>query len=59
MLIAHFCHRWRRCGRAPAEAVRDAQRWLRDTTNAEKAAWFAERRGEWADDGAAAAAHAL
>lgn len=33
-----FYRRWQREGRAPAAALRDTQIWLRDSTNAEKAA---------------------
>ena len=40
MLMARFYTHWRRDGRAPAHALRQAQRWLRDTTNGEKAGYF-------------------
>lgn len=42
--MARFYENWRVKSRPPAEALRDAQRWLRDTTNAEKAALFNPRR---------------
>jgi tetratricopeptide (TPR) repeat protein len=37
MLMEHFYRAWRENGLEPAEALRRAQRWLRDTTNSEKA----------------------
>ena len=40
MLIAHFYHQWQEEKLAPAQALRAAQRWLRDTTNAEKGDYF-------------------
>jgi CHAT domain-containing protein len=40
MLMERFYRLWRVEGLAPAAALREAQRWLRDTTNAEKAAYF-------------------
>jgi len=36
LLMARFYQLWRAQHHDPAEALRDAQRWLRDTTNAEK-----------------------
>ncbi|MFF9410773.1 CHAT domain-containing protein [Streptomyces anandii] len=36
LLMARFYQLWRGDGRAPAAALRAAQRWLRDTTNGEK-----------------------
>ena len=50
MLMTDFYRRWRGVGDPPALALRDAQRWMRDTTNEEKrAAWMkAEADGaEW------------
>jgi CHAT domain-containing protein len=44
MLMSRFYERWRADGLEPAAALADAQIWLRDTTNSEKAAWFAEER---------------
>ena len=38
MLMTEFAHRWAGGHVAPADALRAAQRWLRDTTNAEKIA---------------------
>ncbi|WP_067792277.1 CHAT domain-containing protein [Actinomadura formosensis] len=38
MVAAEFYRRWRRDGHPPARALRDAQIWVRDTTNGEKAA---------------------
>jgi CHAT domain-containing protein len=40
MLMVRFYDLWRRDGLPPMEALRRAQIWLRDTTNAEKAAYF-------------------
>lgn len=36
LLMMRFYREWRVGGRQPASALRDAQRWLRDTTNTEK-----------------------
>ena len=36
LLMVEFYRRWRWDGHSPAQALRLAQRWLRDTTNAEK-----------------------
>ena len=36
LLMADFYERWRRKGRSPAQALRQAQRWLRDSTNGAK-----------------------
>ena len=40
MLMERFYRLWRQDGLAPAEALRAAQIWLRDTTNREKADYF-------------------
>jgi len=40
MLMVRFYNLWRGEGLDPAEALRQAQIWLRDTTNAEKAEYF-------------------
>ena len=40
MLMEHFYHCWREDKLSPAQALRAAQRWLRDTTNIEKAEYF-------------------
>jgi CHAT domain-containing protein len=37
LLMARFYRGWLSDGQSPSEALRQAQRWLRDTTNAEKA----------------------
>ena len=42
MLMERFYRLWREDGVAPALALREAQRWLRDTTNREKAAYFGQ-----------------
>jgi CHAT domain-containing protein len=42
MLIIRFYEEWLDRGHAPARALRLAQRWLRYTTNGEKAEYFAE-----------------
>jgi CHAT domain len=39
LLMVGFYDRWRQ-GLAPAEALRQAQRWLRDTTNDDMCRWF-------------------
>ena len=41
-LMFRFYERWRLGGAGPPQALRDAQRWLRDTTNDEKVAYFEE-----------------
>jgi CHAT domain-containing protein len=43
MLISVFSDRWRCRGAAPGDALQAAQCWMRDTTNAEKAAWLRAR----------------
>lgn len=40
LLMARFYHLWRKEGSDPAEALREAQRWLRDSTNTDKAYFF-------------------
>jgi CHAT domain-containing protein/tetratricopeptide (TPR) repeat protein len=40
LLMFRFYERWRVGGSTPAEALRDAQRWLRDTTTGEKISYF-------------------
>lgn len=40
MLMEHFYHLWREKRLPPAQALRAAQRWVRDTTNGEKAEYF-------------------
>lgn len=40
MLLVRFYNYWRQDGLEPAAALRVAQQWVRDTTNAEKAAYF-------------------
>ena len=40
MLMEYFYRRWREDKLSPAQALRAAQRWLRDTTNREKAEYF-------------------
>jgi CHAT domain-containing protein len=40
LLMARFYHLWRKEGSDPAEALREAQRWLRDSTNRDKAYFF-------------------
>src|SRR5262249_4692157 len=40
MLMERFYRLWRDEGLAPVFALREAQRWLRDTTNREKAEYF-------------------
>jgi hypothetical protein len=44
MVISDFYRRWMAEKTEPAQALRDAQRWLRDSTNAERAATFRELR---------------
>jgi CHAT domain-containing protein len=43
MLMAHFYEAFPHKGQTPATSLRNAQCWLRDTTNAEKATWFADQ----------------
>ena len=40
MLMEHFYRCWREDNLSPAQALRAAQRWLRDTTNSQKAEYF-------------------
>ncbi len=40
MLMVRFYRLWRVDGLTPAQALRSAQQWVRDTTNNEKAAYF-------------------
>ena len=40
LLLTRFYRLWRQDGLEPAAALRAAQQWVRDTTNAEKAAYF-------------------
>ena len=40
MLMEQFYRRWREDRLAPAQALRAAQQWIRDTTNQEKAEYF-------------------
>jgi CHAT domain-containing protein len=40
MLMAHFYKQWRREGMEPPEALREAQKWVRDTTNQQKKEYF-------------------
>ncbi len=40
MLMARFYELWRNQGLEPPEALRQAQQWVRDTTNGEKVAYF-------------------
>jgi CHAT domain-containing protein/tetratricopeptide (TPR) repeat protein len=40
MLMGRFYNLWQREGLEPAEALRGAQRWVRDTTNGQKAEYF-------------------
>lgn len=57
MLVADFYRRWTP-GVTPGAALRDAQRWLRDSTNDEKASTFAASDG-WLDPTTAAALYDL
>jgi CHAT domain-containing protein len=45
MLMSDFYRRWRHEGHTPARALRDAQQWLRITTNGEKRACWREAAG--------------
>jgi CHAT domain-containing protein len=42
MLMVRFYHYWREDDLEPVYALRAAQRWVRDTTNGEKAAYFGQ-----------------
>ena len=46
MLMEHFYCRWREDRLSPAEALRAAQRWVRDTANSEKAEYFSKHMPE-------------
>lgn len=48
MLMIEFYRGWRWLGLAPAEALRRAQQWLRDTTNAEKIEHYHRAQAEGA-----------
>src|SRR5262249_22259704 len=50
MLMAHFYQLWRVDKQAPADALRRAQIWLRDTTNGEKKAYYQQFLPEFAPD---------
>jgi CHAT domain-containing protein len=43
MLMARFYEAFGHRCQTPSSSLRDAQCWLRDTTNVEKAAWFADQ----------------
>jgi tetratricopeptide (TPR) repeat protein len=49
LLMVGFYQRWRRHGMAPAQALRQAQRWLRDATGAELRAQFERSLGREPD----------
>lgn len=40
MLLSRFYDLWRTEGHEPSEVIRQAQHWIRDTTNGEKVAYF-------------------
>jgi CHAT domain-containing protein len=48
MLMEHFYRCWREERLPPAQALRAAQRWLRDTTNCQKAEYFQRYKPELA-----------
>lgn len=48
MLIARFYHLWREENLEPASALRQAQIWLRDSTNSEKMLYFQRELSEFA-----------
>jgi CHAT domain-containing protein len=50
MLMTDFYRRWRWQKKTPADALRDAQCWLRDTTNEEKRAVWREGEDEGEDE---------
>ncbi|MFD8810769.1 CHAT domain-containing protein [Streptomyces sp. NPDC059627] len=43
LLMVRFYELWRRSGISPAQALRSAQQWLRDSTNGDKRAFFEEQ----------------
>lgn len=43
LLMVRFYELWRRSGMAPAQALRSAQQWLRDSTNGDKRTFFEEQ----------------
>jgi CHAT domain-containing protein len=59
MLMFRFYEGWRVEHLAPSAALRQAQRWVRDTTNGEKVAYFAARRPGSDHPMASAAARSL
>ena len=52
MLMARFYDLWRDEGATPVQALRQAQQWVRDTTNQEKADYFATYVPAWQPSGA-------
>jgi len=50
MLMARFYELWKAGGLQPPEALRQAQRWVRDTTNDRKAAYFKDFLPEFQPD---------
>jgi CHAT domain-containing protein len=61
LLMVRFYDRWKAAGNPPADPPRQAQRWLRNTTNREKLAWLtaAADAGWLPRDAAAALADAV
>jgi len=49
ILMSRFYFLWRTAGQAPAVALRDAQRWMRDSNNGTIAAFLREHLGDLAD----------
>lgn len=49
MLMQRFYAAWRSDNLSPAEALQFAQRWLRDSSNKEKAEYFKRNSGEFAE----------
>jgi len=52
MLMARFYDLWREEGVEPVQALRQAQQWVRDTTNREKADYFDTYVPKWQPTGA-------
>ena len=48
VLMCRFYDLWRQVGLPPAEALREAQQWVRDTTNGEKVEYFKQPLPEFA-----------
>jgi CHAT domain-containing protein len=48
--MAYFYESWRKQGMSPPEALRQAQIWMRDTTNGEKQEYFQMKKAKVEED---------